>query len=115
MRSGLRFILAFALMFNISAHLSFAGFEAGVGLRSITPDPLLPVSGGVGEPKPVNGKRGELTARAMVFRNGEVTVAVAGLDLLGFPSVLGDRVRGANQDILFGNSRNQRAHAITKH
>jgi hypothetical protein len=68
-------------------------FEVGVGVRLITPDPLLPVSGGVGIPRPTDDKRGELTARAMVFRGGEVTVAVVALDLLGFPSVLGDRVR----------------------
>jgi hypothetical protein len=59
----------------------------------ITPDPLLPVSGGMGVPKPSREKRGELTARAIVFRKGDVSVAVVGLDLLGFPSVLGDRVR----------------------
>jgi hypothetical protein len=69
------------------------GFLVGTGLRIITPDPLLPVSGGVGIPREADGKRGELTARAMVFRNGEVTVAIVSLDLLGFPAVLGDRVR----------------------
>ena len=30
----------------------------------------------------------------MVFRSGSETVAVAGLDLLGYPAVLGDRARG---------------------
>jgi hypothetical protein len=47
----------------------------------------------MGVPKPAREKRGELTARAIVFRKGEVSVAVVSLDLLGFPSVLGDRVR----------------------
>ena len=60
---------------------------------AITPDPLLPVSGGMGIPKPSREKRGELTARALVFRKGDVSVAIVALDLLGFPSVLGDRVR----------------------
>src|SRR5262249_36887342 len=32
-------------------------------------------------------------ARAVVFRKGDVSVAFVALDLLGFPSVLGDRVR----------------------
>src|SRR5262245_45224926 len=59
----------------------------------ITPDPLLPVSGGMGVPRPTKEKRGELTARAVVFRKGDVAVAMVALDLLGFPSVLGDRVR----------------------
>lgn len=67
--------------------------EVGAGMRVITPDPLLPVSGGVGEPTAVTEKRGDITARAMVFRRGDTTVAIVGLDLLGFPSVLGDRVR----------------------
>ncbi len=68
-------------------------FRSGAALRIITPDPLLPVSGGVGEPKATTEKRGELTARAMVFSNGTTTIAVVGIDVLGFPSVLGDRVR----------------------
>jgi hypothetical protein len=70
-----------------------AAIEVGAAVRIITPNPLLPVSGGMGRPKPATEKRGELTARAIVFRKGDVTVAVAALDLLGFPSVLGDRVR----------------------
>jgi hypothetical protein len=67
--------------------------QVGAAVRTITPDPLLPVSGGMGLPKPAREKRGELTARAVVFRKGEVSVGVIVLDLLGFPSVLGDRVR----------------------
>lgn len=74
------------------AEADSAGLHVGTGLRIITPDPLLPVSGGVGIPREADGKRGELTARAMVFRNGEVTVAIVSLDLLGFPAVLGERV-----------------------
>jgi hypothetical protein len=70
-----------------------ADFEVGAATRNITPDPLLPVSGGVGIPKPSKEKRGELTARAIVFRKGDVSVAVVALDSLGFPSALGDRVR----------------------
>jgi len=62
-------------------------------MRVITPDPLLPVSGGMGPSSPVKEKRGDIKARAVVFRNGDVAVAVVSLDLLGFPSVLADRVR----------------------
>ena len=62
-------------------------------MRSITPDPLLPVSGGVGEPSAVTEKRGDITARAVVFRKGQTMIGIVGLDVLGFPSVLGDRVR----------------------
>ena len=70
-----------------------AGMEVGAAVRVITPDPLLPVSGGMGVPRPTTQKRGELTARAVVFRKDNVAVAVVALDLLGFPSALGDRVR----------------------
>src|SRR5687767_2028689 len=44
----------------------------GTGKRVITPDPLLPVSGGLGPTRPVREKRGELTARAVYLRRGEV-------------------------------------------
>jgi len=74
-----------------------AGLEVGAAIRNISPDHPLPVSGGVPspgvKPRPATDKRGELTTRAIVFRKGDVTVAVAVLDSLGFPSALGDRVR----------------------
>src|SRR5579871_2365576 len=70
-----------------------ATFLAGVGKRIITPDPLLPVSGGMGPTHPTHEKKGELTARAIYLRQWNTGVAIVSLDLLGFPSVLGDRVR----------------------
>jgi hypothetical protein len=85
------FFLAFGLFFQLPS--ARADFLVGAAVRNITPDPLLPVSGGLGIPKPAKEKRGELTARAVVFRKGDVSVAVVALDSLGFPSVLGDRVR----------------------
>jgi len=78
---------------ELSSCCCAAELQVGSANRVITPDPLLPVSGGVGTPMPAVGKRGELTARAVVFRQGDVTVGIVALDLLGFPSVLGDRVR----------------------
>jgi hypothetical protein len=91
-----------------------AGIEVGASVRSITPDPLLPVSGGMGAPNPAKVKRGELTARAVVFRKGDVSVAFVGLDLLGFPSVLADRVRAKvtripARNILIGSSHTHSA------
>lgn len=70
-----------------------AEFRAGAAMRVITPKTFLPVSGGMGAPNPSHEKRGELTARALVLSNGDVSVAIVSLDLLGFPSVLADRVR----------------------
>jgi hypothetical protein len=67
--------------------------RVGAAARIITPDPLLPVTGGMGPTKPAREKQGELSARAIVFQKRDVSVAVVSLDLLGFPSVLGDRVR----------------------
>ncbi len=67
--------------------------KVGTAVRVITPNPLLPVSGGMGTPNPTREKKGDITTRAVVFRSGEVSVAVVALDLIGFPSVLGDRVR----------------------
>ncbi|MBM3793674.1 MAG: hypothetical protein FJW31_06320 [Acidobacteria bacterium] len=71
-----------------------ATLEAGAARRIVTPDPLLPVSGGMGTPSPAKSKQGELTARALVIRAaGGEPLVLAGVDLLGFPSVLGNRAR----------------------
>ncbi len=91
-----------------------AELQVGAAVRVITPDPLLPVSGGMGIPNPSREKRGELTARAIVFRKENVSVAVVAVDLLGFPSVLGDRVRAKAsripaQNILIGSTHTHSA------
>jgi len=69
------------------------GLTFGAAKRVITPDPLLPVSGGMGPANPAREKRGELTARALYIARGRESVGIVSLDLLGFPGVLGDRVR----------------------
>lgn len=69
------------------------GFAAGAAKRNITPDPLLPVSGGMGAPVAATRKLGELMARALVVENGGTRLGVVSVDLIGFPSALGDRVR----------------------
>lgn len=66
---------------------------AGASVRNITPDPLLPVSGGIGTPKPSQEKKGDLFVRAMVLVKGDVRIAIVGIDNLGWPSVLGDKAR----------------------
>ena len=65
-----------------------AELAVGTAVRVITPDPLLPISGGMGPTSPAREKRGDLTARALVLQQGNVRVAIVSLDLLGFPSVL---------------------------
>lgn len=81
------------LGFACGTHEVRAELRAGIALRVVTPDPLLPVSGGVGIPDPVTRKAGELTVRALVLSDGQTTVAIASTDFLGFPAVLGDRAR----------------------
>jgi hypothetical protein len=85
-------MLAFVclIVFSLSAG---AEFRAGAALRLITPDPLLPVSGGVGTPEPVKEKKGELSARALVLEQGGTRVAIVGVDNIGIPHVLLDKAR----------------------
>lgn len=86
-------VLALFVISCTLTSLAQADFKAGVGKIVITPDPLLPVSGGVGASHPTTSKQGDLHARAMVFQQGDTKVGVVQLDLLGFPSVLCDRIR----------------------
>jgi hypothetical protein len=67
--------------------------RAAIAVRVVTPDPLLPVSGGVGPSQPVREQKGDLTVRALVIEQATTRVAIVSVDFLGFPSVLGDRVR----------------------
>ena len=94
-----------ALLASLSPAL--AAFRAGVATRLVTPDPLLPVSGGVGASNPVREKQGDLSVRALVLDDGTTRVAFVSCDFLGFPSVLGNKVRAAvkavpPQNILIG-------------
>lgn len=70
-----------------------AALRAGIAVRVVTPDPLLPLSGGMGPTSPAREKRGELTVRALVLENDGIRVGFVSADFLGFPAVLGDRVR----------------------
>jgi len=65
---------------------------AGAAKRIITPNPLLPVSGGMGPTAPAKEKRGDICTRALCIRKGDTTLAIVAVDLLGFPGVLVDRV-----------------------
>jgi hypothetical protein len=81
------------LVAALSALPALAAFRAGVAVRTVTPDPLLPVSGGVGPSHAASTKAGELTVRALVLESDATRVAFVSADFLGFPSVLGDRAR----------------------
>jgi hypothetical protein len=86
---------------------ALADFRAGMAVRTVTPDPFLPVIGGVGPSHPVTRKEGELTVRALALEEGTNQVVIVSSDFLGFPSVLGNKVRAAvnsvpPQNILIG-------------
>src|SRR5204863_6596227 len=72
---------------------ALADFRAGIAIRNVTPDPLLPVVGGIGPGSKVTRKEGDITVRALVFEEGTNRVAIVSADFLGFPARLGDKVR----------------------
>lgn len=86
----LKLLIALALTFCISVAQEF---RSAIAVRVVTPDPLLPVSGGIGASHSTNRKLGDLTVRALLLERGETRVAIVSADFLGFPAVVGDRVR----------------------
>ena len=92
------FVLFFGLLILVDG--ARGEFRAGISVRNVTPDPLLPVSGGVGPSKPTVKKEGELQVRALVFEDGLTQVAFVSADFLGFPATLGNRVRAKVKGIL---------------
>lgn len=97
-RAGIE-VLMWVLVLSAGMVNAKAGFRAGIAVRIVTPDPLLPVSGGVGPSHSVRKKEGELTVRALVFKDDKTSVAIVSSDFLGFPSILGNRVRNRIKDI----------------
>ncbi len=70
-----------------------AEFRAAIAVRDVTPNPLLPVSGGVGPSSPAEKKIGKLTVRALTLENDGTRISICSTDFLGFPGVLCDEVR----------------------
>jgi len=89
----LYFIYTIALFLFAITCAQSQTLKVGAAKRNITPDPLIPVSGGVGTPQPVAQKQGELTARAMVLVKGNEKIAIVNIDNLGWPAYLGDKSR----------------------
>ncbi len=77
--------------------------KIGSAKRTITPNPLISVSGGVGAPKMATEKKGDLFVRAVVFEKGNEKIAIVNIDNLGWPSALGDKSRKLIKDIPFNN------------
>jgi hypothetical protein len=95
--------LIFILCFALTSLEAVAGFRAAIAVRVVTPDPLLPVVGGIGPPHPATRKEGDLSVRALVLEEGTNRVAIVSSDFLGFPAALGNRVRTAVQGIPASN------------
>ncbi len=96
-------MVTLTLFLVVSLATAHAEFSAGVATRIVTPDPLLPVSGGVGPAKTTNEKKGELTVRALVLDDGATRVAFVSADFLGFPAALGNQVRAAVKNVPAAN------------
>jgi hypothetical protein len=91
------------LLLLIAGRAVTGEFRAGIAVRVVTPEPLLPVSGGIGPGRATTKKEGDLTVRALVFEDGATRVAIVSADFLGFPSTLGNRVRAKVAGILAEN------------
>ncbi len=85
-------LLGLLLLF-LSIVPCLGGLRTAIAVRTVNPDPLLPVSGGVGTSHPVTQRQGDLTVRALVFEQDATRVAIVSADFLGFPAVLGNAVR----------------------
>lgn len=80
-----------------------AEFRAAIATRVITPEPLLPVIGGIGGGNPVTGKAGDLTVRTLVLDDSGTRVAIMSVDSLGFPGPLCQKIRAAIKAIPSSN------------
>lgn len=85
----------------------YGEFRAAIAVRDVTPDPLLPVSGGIGPSQATTRTMGDLNVRALVLERDQTRVAICSTDFLGFPAVLGDKVRSQvngipSENILIG-------------
>ena len=92
-------LLALLFWLVASSLNALADLRAGIAVRTVNPDPLLPVSGGVGPSHPVKQRQGDLTVRALVFEQEGTLVGIVSADFLGFPSTLGNQVRAAVKEI----------------
>lgn len=99
----------FLLVFLLSAFsaVNAQSLKAGAAMRDITPDHLIPISGGMGTPEMPTAMQGKLTVRALVLEKGTTRIAIVGVDNIGWPAFLGDRsrklIRGiAPENVLIG-------------
>ena len=93
--------LAFTFLLGcLWINLDAQTFRAGAAMKSITPDHLIPISGGMGTPEIPTGIKGELTVRAFVLEKGKTRIAIVSVDNIGWPAYLGDRSRKLIRGVL---------------
>jgi hypothetical protein len=97
MKLKLLTLLSLLLVFGWNS--SAQTLQAGAAMRDITPDHLIPISGGMGTPQMPTGFQGKLTVRAFVLAKGATKIAIVGIDNLGWPAYLGDQSRKLIQGI----------------
>jgi hypothetical protein len=89
-------MLFWCLLFSVVCYCAGTSqadeLKVGTAKRIITPNPLLPVSGGMGPTAPATKKLGEMSTRAIVIESGKTKFAIVSIDALGFPSVLVSKV-----------------------
>jgi hypothetical protein len=88
-----KIVLLSILIIGFFAGNTYSEFQAGIATRDVTPNPLLPISGGIGPSNPTTVQKGNLNVRALVLKDDNTIMAIVASDFLGFPAVLGDRVR----------------------
>lgn len=95
-----RLVLIGLLLFCSNVFYAIAqDLKVGAAVRIITPNPLLPVSGGIGTPKKTVEKKGDLFVRAIVFEKVGTRIAIVSVDNLGWSAALGDRSRAMIKSI----------------
>jgi len=91
MKKGLAVLVYMLFLLDMSSPAQ--SFRAATAVRVITPNPLLPVSGGIGTPKKTTEKNGDLFARVVVLEKGTTRIAIVSVDNLGWPAALGNKSR----------------------
>jgi hypothetical protein len=86
-------ICLFIFIVSFITGINAQGFRVGAAKRVITPEKLIPISGGMGEPVMPVSKIGDLFVRAVVLEKNSTRVAIVSVDNLGWPAYLGNMSR----------------------
>jgi len=89
----MNFIASLFILLLSLANVDAQTFRAGAAMKDITPDHLIPISGGLGAPVMSEGFKGKLSLRAFVLEKGATRIAIVSVDNIGWPAYLGDRSR----------------------